>query len=1197
MIIERLDLIAFGRFTNFSLDLSAGPRRFHIVHGPNESGKSTSLRAISDWLFGFQGALVDDYVHASRNLRVGGRLSDPESEHALECIRRRGNKDTLLAADNKTKISAAPLEAMLQGIDKDTFRRQFGISHQQLVEGGNLILAGKGDLSEILFSAGAGLGRLQQIRQKLAEHCKAIYTDRKSSSPRLHQLLEEWEVLQATFREQVLLPATYESKRAELARASAQAASSAASLVEARKKLEKLQSIQQAASAFLERRRLLEKLAPLKDATQLAAGFTEKRRELQSQLAVADQQVKSLETASQSLQKQLDGIRLDEVWLSHEATIERLSRNITQYEQNVVAIGEHKLKLVQVRERLAELTRSLGAIDDIESLECNTLTASTRAELVSLANQYSGVLQLVASAEEKLHSAKTTARKLKAELKAAPRPASPALLDDAIRLIGPPQPLVAAQSRAMAQVEVAREQATTKLHQLIGFTGTLEQAVALPLPPRSTLAASLSAMETARQSLQAIETTVRQSIESREQVLRRIEEQSTESTLPDAAHCESLLDARNQLLDGLLDAASQEKAFPVKSAVALRDHTHELDRIHALRHQHHDQVLRREQDERLLQKLDAQLAQQRMEQDQRQRSLQAAIDQWKGLWKSIGVEAGDVEEMRSWCLIHQQLVEAACELNQRCCELQLANDAVDQAAVTLRSAIQASLARLEPSTLTATASGGSTLFDAFDDDRETETIDWPSDTQCITTLHAFASRLSRDLDARFQSYESLAARCEATTKDLELSQTNADAANRRLKAWEDCWETAVEPLQSLGKVTPDSIDRLLKSVEEIARLRRDAIAVETALHELGVAQTKFCDSVQAVVKTCAPHWLEGDAVADEVSLVTRMVDVVKTQREDKRRRDTLAEQLAQSQATAVEFMDQSKQVCSQLAQLCQEANCKSIDQLAECENRSAERRELLDKIDAVEATLSVLARGVSLADFEAESVQYDAATLDSEIQLTLSEIESGESEQAETQQAVGQLTAEMKKMDGSGRAAELLQQQQNLLAKIRREAEDYAKLSIAQDVLARAIEKYRRDNEGTVLAKAGQYFSCMTCQQYESLQVEFDNDDKPQLFAIKTDSRTPVPADRLSDGTADALYLAMRLASLDVHLHANQPIPLIIDDCLIQFDDQRASAVLDILCELSLRTQVIMFTHHDHVVELASARLAKDHFHLHQLTD
>lgn len=1194
MIIERLDLIGFGRFTNFTLDLSAGPHRFHIVYGPNESGKSTSLRAISDWLFGFQGTLVDDYVHASRNLRVGGRIAEPESNQVLECIRRKGNKDTLLDADNKTKISSAPLEAMLQGIDKEAFKHQFGISHQQLVEGGNLILEGKGDLSEILFSAGAGLGRLQHIRQQIADHGKAIYTDRKSSTPRLYQSLDEWESLQAKLREQSLLPTTYDSKRAELARVKAKASSCASTLNRARKKLEELRSIQQAAGSFVQRRRLLEKLAPLKEVTPLAPGFTEKRRELQSTLAVAAQQVESLKCSSLTLQRQLEDIQVDEAWLTQEASIERLNRNITQHEQAAVATNEKRAKLAQVRERVAELTQHLGALDADDALPCEGLPATARAELVTLANQYSGVMQRVTDAEEKLHAAKTAARKLRNQLKTTSRPGSPSLLEDAIRSIGQPQPLLAAQSRAAAQVDVARENANAKLQQLTGFDGMLEQAVALSLPPRSSINARIATIDAARQSLQALEEAIRITDESRDRVQQRILDQSAQSSLPDPAHVESLRVQRDQWLGGLLDASTQGIAFPVKQAIELRDHVFELDRIHALRHQHHDHVLRREQDDRQLQQLDEQILKQREERETLRRTLASAMDDWRALWSEIGVVAGDIDEMRSWCQMHQQVVEAASELSQRCIEWQLATDAVDRAAVTLRSAIKVSLAQSKPAAVAAIGPSDSMLFD-LDDEPAEEFVDWPSDTQCVSTLHAYATRLSRELESSFQAYEALSSRCESAVRECEGSQADFDAARSRLEAWQQRWSSAVEPLSSLGAVTPDSVDMLLKSVEEIARLRRDAVAIEDELDELRSGQAAFRDSVFAVARTCAPQWLEVEPSDDEITLVTRMLAVVKMQRENQKKRDLLLEQLNQTQAAAVKSADQCRQIQTQLEQMCVEADCDAVEGLAECERRSDERRQLIEKIDAIEASLSSLARGRSIDDFENLAAQYAAVSIDSEIETIHREIEAGEREQEETQQTVGQLSAEMRKMDGSDQAAQWLQQQQSLMAKIRREAEEYAKLAIAQDVLAKAIETYRRANEGTVLAKAGQYFSRMTCQQYRSLQVEFDSDDKPQLYAIRSESHSAVPAARLSDGTADALYLAMRIASLDVHLHKNHPIPLIIDDCLIQFDDQRATAVLEILSELSLRTQVILFTHHDHVIELATARLAKDHFHLHCL--
>ena len=63
----------------------------------------------------------------------------------------------------------------------------------------------------------------------------------------------------------------------------------------------------------------------------------------------------------------------------------------------------------------------------------------------------------------------------------------------------------------------------------------------------------------------------------------------------------------------------------------------------------------------------------------------------------------------------------------------------------------------------------------------------------------------------------------------------------------------------------------------------------------------------------------------------------------------------------------------------------------------------------------------------------------------------------------------------------------------------------------------------------------------------------------------------MSDGTTYQLYLALRLASLETYLKNNEPMPFIVDDILIRFDDKRATAALQVLAELSTKTQVIFF--------------------------
>jgi uncharacterized protein YhaN len=70
----------------------------------------------------------------------------------------------------------------------------------------------------------------------------------------------------------------------------------------------------------------------------------------------------------------------------------------------------------------------------------------------------------------------------------------------------------------------------------------------------------------------------------------------------------------------------------------------------------------------------------------------------------------------------------------------------------------------------------------------------------------------------------------------------------------------------------------------------------------------------------------------------------------------------------------------------------------------------------------------------------------------------------------------------------------------------------------------------------------------------------------------------LSDGTRDQLYLALRLAALELHLEQAMPLPFIADDLFINYDDARAEAGLEALVALSEQTQVIFLSHHDHLV-------------------
>jgi uncharacterized protein YhaN len=134
MRIRRLDLTAFGPFTDVSLDFSGGaPGGLHVVYGPNEAGKSSARRAVRDLLFGFEARTPDRHLHDYDALRIGALLEVGEETFFVE--RRKARKGSLRDARGEV-LDDAILERLLRGLDRGGYTRAFGLGHEELEAGG-----------------------------------------------------------------------------------------------------------------------------------------------------------------------------------------------------------------------------------------------------------------------------------------------------------------------------------------------------------------------------------------------------------------------------------------------------------------------------------------------------------------------------------------------------------------------------------------------------------------------------------------------------------------------------------------------------------------------------------------------------------------------------------------------------------------------------------------------------------------------------------------------------------------------------------------------------------------------------------------------------------------------------------------------------------------------------------------------------
>jgi uncharacterized protein YhaN len=260
--------------------------------------------------------------------------------------------------------------------------------------------------------------------------------------------------------------------------------------------------------------------------------------------------------------------------------------------------------------------------------------------------------------------------------------------------------------------------------------------------------------------------------------------------------------------------------------------------------------------------------------------------------------------------------------------------------------------------------------------------------------------------------------------------------------------------------------------------------------------------------------------------------------------------------------------------------------LARAIEHSDERRAVERRIQLAEQDLNQAADGVSVDELRRESEAIGADELKSELEaLAAASRDVVEQISALSNQFGAQKTL-FYALDGTDRAARAEARRQEAIAAMADAAERYLTLQTAMRPLKWSIEKFRETKQGPMLSKASSIFKGLTMDSFNRLLVHAE-EATARLFGIRPTGEQ-VEVDGMSEGSRDQLYLALRLAALELQVEQGFSMPLIADDLFINFDDRRTAAGLAVLGNLSRSIQVVFLTHHDHLVPLAKDVLGAD---------
>ena len=1130
MRFRELSLLAYGPFTKLEIDLSA--RALHVLYGRNEAGKSTALRAVRGLLFGIDKNTPDAHLHAMKDLRVGATLEDDRG--SLKVVRRKGNVNTLLDTAGEP-IDEAVLRRMLGAVNEELFSRMFGLDHETLRRGAQAILLGKGDVGESIF--GASLGReVSAVLRALKDEAEGLFAPNAHKRPlneaiRAHQ--EAVKKARALEGSQALLTQQRGLEEAYAERAALEEGRRALAAKQSR-----LRRMERARPLVLRHRALVAQRAALGDVALLSDDAPRAREEVTREIALGAVDEERLTRAVRELETRRAALVVPEALLADAGLVQSIQSRAGGHKKATDELARVRADLAALEEEARALSKRLGA-PDADKLRVD---AHRQARIRKLALQPFAIEEKLRGAERLLAAKRASleserARAVAATTSLADHGGDAGAFRRAAERALEHGDLEGAEKRLAAEAARLSEQASSKLASLGLFQGTLAEARRLAVPTPETCERFGRLLdEVAREEKQLTDQAAELARRSRA-TLKDLDAIDRAGAVPTEEELIHLRAGRDDAWAALKRAWVSGAELDVESAARYEREVGRADGVADRLRREAERVARkgallaeRDAGEREAERIEEVRAHVR----RRQAELQT---EFRETWREAGVEPRSPTEMRGWLSRHAALVSLAEQLSVVEAEHLLTKERL----ADRRSALSQLLS--------------------------------PATGESLALFAARAQERARAIDVAKREHEEALRAAATVTREIEDSERAKDEDLAELEAWREAWarETA---LLGVGEgATPEEVTLLL---DELGELLRCVDAAEKLRRRVEVLEKEGGELEADVLRAARAHAPDLEArpveeAADE--LVRRHLQGAAAFAERQRTDALLGETLASKAACEA----RGERARARLEELLHVARAANVEELFVAEQRSQRARDLDRQLAATFVELSELGP----AEAQDELVAQDPDALEAELLAVEEELSELSRKHDALLRNIGALEKGAEDLKSTSAAAQAAAEAEEQLAKVRAYTDRYVRVKIAASVLAREIERFREKNQGPILTRASQLFRTLTLGAYDQLKVGYGDEDEAQLRCVRTGG-TEVGVEALSDGTRDQLYLALRLASLERYVESNPPMPLVVDDILVHFDDERARAALAVLGEAAGKMQVILFTHHARVCELAA---------------
>jgi len=1155
MRFDSLQIPAFGPFTNFRLSFGKAETDLHLIYGPNEAGKSSLLRAIHNLLYGIPTRTGDNFVHPYDKLLIGATVRAGEEE--LTFFRKKARQGTLLDADQNT-LDESRLRAFCGSVNDEFFTHMFGLSTRSLRDGAAALLSGEGELGTLLFSASLGGSPIDAALERLQAEADQLFAGNGRKANTIVIAKKAFQEFEKQSRELATTANAWKTLRKAIEQAEGDFRAKEEHLTEKRSRSSHLENLIKAIPLVTELGGLDEQLAEI-TLPELPSDFPERVRKAQENLSAARIRCQENENTLKDKREKLDAVVPYQVILDQATEIESLHQGIAGHLDDLHTRVEKEEGLRQLEHRFENQMEELGlespeALDDLPGLGAADL-ASIRELGDTIVSRERAAEQAQANLDQTFEELTEAQAKLD---DLGDDEVTPSIRDLASRIDGHQQ-----EARIVADRIEERDQKAADLEFSADQLGVADRDPAEIRKLSVPASVVLEEFREEREKIGEKRDECRRELEQLEEKIVEKESDIEEIAGDIAVHTEEdLRRAREErdaqwkelasyLEQGTARPANELETFEEKIlrsdeiADALRNHAEVLGRLATLRHDLTRLTRQRDREAGVLEKTGEELA------------------AWTERWSEQCCFIEDRDFLPSELIEWRTRWVNWCETRKVFDSLETKIDTHRQAEADLLEELRQHLESPE--------AGFGVLS------RELVQM-----IEAANTARGERKVLSESITEQAR---------KKTRQEAALAE-----AIKALEAGRARWSEvlAAQRIDDPGSTT--AAFAILESRREARNTREEIEAANRGVSALVERIEAFQERLAEQRNALLPDSPELDPQNPDLT-ESRLWEVLEGARSRRNVHDNLKDEIDALEADLKAKLLVIEAAKKEIETLVAEAKLDSAEELSAAITLFEKRQGLETQRGTTHRTLVGLAGSSPVEDLIAETETAESGSLRAELARLGPEVELLQQERDEARDLLNEEVNKRTELElAKDDAINAKQLAANELARMVTDCERFIRLQHAIAFLEAQVEAYREKSQGPMIEKTSEFFATLTNGSFTGVAAQVDDRD-PDRINLVAKRQNPDDPDALpdilhtaalSEGTRDQLYLALRLAAIDIHLENHAPMPLILDDILMTFDDERAESVFEVLKKLSKKTQVLIFTHHRHVAALARKFVPED---------